>query len=150
MTRGFPSSLYCWLMMMACSSRRIFSRRDEAEFPVAESGRGRTCSLLNFRGLRAQDCASKDALRPFKHRLNIQYQHELSFIRQTFAAFARRLPTKGRSPSASARCRREARKKDILAADRCIFREQRAEPETGHGISQRLTAAAPAAGASSS
>ena len=147
MTRGFQSSLFCWLMM-ACSSRRIFSRRDEAEFPVAESGRGRTCSLLNFRGLRAQDCASTDALRPYKHRLNIQYQHELSLIRQTFAAFARRLPTKGRSPSASARCRGEAREKDILAADRCIFWKQRASPETGDGIPQRLAAAT--TGASSS
>src|SRR6202030_707501 len=125
----------------ACSSRRIFSGRDEAGFPVASQS---ACRLQIFRGLRAQDRASTDALRPFKHRLNIPYQHELSLIRRTFAQFPRRLSTKGRSSSAL-QCRgREASEKNILAAYRCIFWKRPAGQKSRGSVPQWFATTIPA------
>lgn len=144
MTRGFPSSLLRSLRVMACSSRRIVSRQDEAEFPAASSGSGRTCSLPTFRGVRAQDCASTDALRPNKNRVIIGYQHELTFIRQTSAPCARRQPSKGRSSPASARGGSKARKENILAASGCFFWKQSTAKEIWKRFAQRISRAAAA------
>ena len=137
MTRGFSSSLFRLLRVMACSSRRIFLRPDEVEFPMAASGNGR-----RYSGVRAQDCASTDALRPMNNRAVIEQQHELIFTRQTLATFARR-PKTGRSSPASARGTDEARKEDILAASGCLFWKQSAEQESW--LPERITSAATAA-----
>ncbi len=139
MTRGF-SSLFRLLRVMACSSERTFLRPREAEFPMAWSGLNR--SLLTFQGMCAQDCASNDALRSFNNRVIIGYQHELTFIRQTLASFARR-PKKGRSSPASARGAGEARQENILAASSCVFRKQSTESETGSRFSERFATETP-------
>ena len=49
-----------------------------------------------LRGSPAADRASIDALRPNYNWVNIEDQYEISFIREKSAAFARRLPQKGR------------------------------------------------------
>lgn len=135
MTRGF-SSLFRLLRVMACSSERTFLRPKEAEFSAAWSGINRR--LLAFRGLRARDRASSDALRPFNNRVIIGHQHELTFIRPAFASFARR-PKKGRSSPAFPRGPGEACKENILAASGCFFREQSIEQQkTGNRSPQRF------------
>ena len=139
--RDFASSLLRWLTVTACGS--IFSRRDEAEFPAASSGRARTCNLLErtSRGSPAADGAPSDALRLFNNRVNIQDQYELSFIWQAHAPFARRVPPQGRSPFAQYACGRESPSKDILAAAGRIFRKQQKHKENHNSVTQRLAAA---------
>jgi hypothetical protein len=143
MMRDFASLLLRWLTVTACGS--MFFRRDETEFPVASQN---ACNLLKrtFQGSRAADSAPSDALRLFNNRLNIQDQHELSIIRQTLAPLARRIPPKGRSPSAPAARGRESSQENILAAARCFFWRQQKCKATYRSLAQWL-AAATAAGA---
>src|ERR1043166_1630274 len=96
--RGLFSSLFRWLTAAAFGSRRFYFRPEQAEFPVAHQS---ACNLLYgpFRGRRADGRASIDALRFHNNSVNIEDPHEISFIRETFAPFAWRLPPKGRPRS---------------------------------------------------
>src|SRR5437588_5719951 len=132
MMRGFASSLLRWLTMAVGGSTRVHFRLDEAEFPAASQN---ACKLLErtLPGLRAVDCASIDALRPFNNWINLEDQYELLFTRETPAPFAGRVPTMGRSP-ALPRNACETSQENILAASRRIFwkrqRQSRKKPAT--------------------
>jgi hypothetical protein len=102
--------------------------------------------FATFRGRRAAGCASVDALRPFNNSVNIEDKHEISFIRETLAPFARRVPTEGRSPALSTRAS-ESAQENILAESRGIFRQRRKWKEACASVAQWLTAASAAAGA---
>jgi hypothetical protein len=119
--RGFSSSLLRWVTVAACGSRRIYFRPKEMEFPMAWQN---ACSLLERpdRGHRAAGCASIDALRLCYNSATIKDQHEISSIRETSATFARRLSPKRRSPFAFSRYASASSQKNILAANRGIFR----------------------------
>ena len=80
------------------------------------------CKFGTLRGPRAADCASIDALRPFSNWVNFKDKYEISITRETLAAFARRVPTKGRSSALSGR-ERESSQENILAAIGCVFRK---------------------------
>ena len=128
MMRSFGSSLLRSLTMMLYGSRRVRSRQEEeTEFPVASSRDGGTGNLLErtFRGRRAADRASLDALRPSNHWVNIEDQYELSFIREAFAPVARRLSTSARCPWASTRRTGTSAQENILAASRGVFWRRR-------------------------
>src|SRR5919108_6061628 len=113
--RGVFSSLFRWLTVAIFGSRRFYFRPEQAEFPVAHQS---ACDLLEkpFPGRCATGRASTDALRRLNNSVNIEDPHEISFIRETLAAIARRFPPKGRSPFASSRDARKSPQKDILAA----------------------------------
>src|SRR5437868_3894411 len=124
----FPaSSLLRWLTVAACV--RIHFRREEVEFPAASRN---ACNLLEgtFRGRRVAGCAPIGALRPFNNSVNLEDQNEISFIRETFAPFARRSPKKGRSKAALSRRAPEAPQENILAAVGGIFWKWRNHPES--------------------
>src|SRR6266446_2745292 len=89
MMRGFASSLLRWLTMAAGGSTRVHFRLDEAEFPAASQS---ACKLLErtLPGLRAVDCASIDALRPFNNWVNLEDQYELLFTEETPATKAQK------------------------------------------------------------
>lgn len=143
--RVFASSLFRWLTVAACGFTRIHFRRDEAEFPMASQS---ACNLLErtFRGARAEDCASIDALRRFNDSVNLNNQYEIAFIRETHAPFAWRFPTKGRSTLASSRRARESsQEKNILAASRLAFWKRKRREKTSNGLAQWLAAIAPGA-----
>ena len=146
MVRLLASSLARWLTVAACV--RVHFRREEAEFPAKSSRDGGTCRLLEgtFRGPRVAGCASTDALRPFNNSVNLEDQNEISFIRETLAASARRTPKKGRSKAAFSECAPESSKENILAAVSGIFWKRRNRQETGvgfgFGFAQRFAAAA--------
>jgi hypothetical protein len=137
MMRGLSSSLFRWLTAAACGSR--YFRRDEVEFPVASQ---RVCDLWTVRGSRVTDGASIGALRPFNHSLNINHKHELSFLRETPAPFARRTPTQRRSRRLPGKSARESTKENILAAVGCIFRERQKRKETCNCVAQWRAASA--------
>ena len=139
MMRGFASSVLGWLAGAACGSKRIHFRRNEMEFPAASQN---ACNVLEraLRGSDAADGASIDALRLFNNWINIEDQHELSFIRETLAPFARRSPTKGRSAFASAGRSGESSQENILEeAGRTFWKRQRPK-ESGDRIAQWLAA----------
>ncbi len=142
MVRPLASPLIRCLTGAAHGSRRVHFRREEAEFPVASQN---ACRLLEgpFRGRRAAGCASIGALRPFNNSVNLEDQHEISFTRETFAAFARRVPKTGRSRSWSASGRaRESSQEDVLAAvGRLFWRQWPAGQEAGSAVTQWLTPA---------
>lgn len=121
MVRTFASSLLRWLTAAAYGSRRVHFRRDGTEFLMASQ------SACN--GSRAAGCASIDALRPHKNWVNFKDNYEISFIRETFAAFARRFPTEGRSPASSRRACASSQE-NILAAIGCVFRRKRRRQDT--------------------
>ena len=140
MMRLLASSLFRWLTVAVYGSNH--SRPGEVEFPGASQNAG---SLFGtFRGRRAAGCASVDALRPFNNSVNIEDKHEISFIRETLAPFARRVPTEGRSPALSTRAG-ESTQENILAESRGIFWQRRKRKETGARIAQWFAAAAPGA-----
>jgi hypothetical protein len=122
MLRGFSSSLFGWLTVTVCASRRVYFRRKEAEFPVASSRYGGTCNLRGeiFLGWRAKDRASIDALRPLNKLINIEDQHELSFIRETLAPAPRPRATTGRTFATPGRAP-AASQENILATNCGIF-----------------------------
>src|SRR5438876_10934203 len=93
MKRGFSSSRFDWLTTAGCIPRRFYFRRDEAEFPAASQT---ACNLWTFRGPRATDRASLDALRPFNNWANTEDQNEFLSTGETPAPGARSVSTKGR------------------------------------------------------
>jgi hypothetical protein len=131
MKRGSSSSRFDWLTETGCVLRRFFSRHDEAEFPTASQT---VCNLRTSRGSRALDCASPDALHPLNN-LETKHKHELAFIRETPAPWARSISTKRRSRAFSrsaARAGSEA--ENILATHRRIFWRKRRPKETSHAF----------------
>ena len=134
MMRGFASSLLRWLTIAAGGSTRVHFRLDEAEFPAASQS---ACKLLErtLPGLRAVDCASIDALRPFNNWVNLEDQYELLFTRETPAPFARRVPTIGRS-SALPRNARETAQENIRAASRRILWKRRRRKKASDHVGQ--------------
>ena len=142
MMRLLASSLFRWLTVAVYGSKH--SRPGEVEFPGASQNAG---GLWTFRGRRAAGCASVDALRPFNNSVNIEDKHEISFIRETLAPFARRVPTERRSPALSTRAG-ESAQENILAETRGIFWQRRECKETGARFAQWLTAASAASAAS--
>jgi len=135
MMRDSAFSLFRWLTVAAGGSRRVHFRLEEAEFPAASQS---ACKLLErtLRSSRAADRASIDALRPFNNWVNLEDNHELSFIRETLAQFARRVPTKGRSPFARSKRERESSQENILAAGRRIFWKRKRDEETCDRLTQ--------------
>jgi hypothetical protein len=119
--RSFAPWLLRWLSASARSLRQVQPRLDEAEFPTASQSALFEWALDDWR---AADGASFDALRPFNNWIKPKDQHELLFNWETLAPFARRLPTQGQRAGASSAGRSENAKKDILAADRRIFRKR--------------------------
>lgn len=131
MMRFLASSLFRWLTVAVYGSNH--SRPDEVEFPAASQNAG---SLFKtFRGRGAAGCASIDALLPFNNSVNIEDKHDISFIRETLAPFARRVPTEGRSPAFSKRAG-ETVQENILAESRGIFWQRRNRTETGARFAQ--------------
>ena len=111
-----------WLTCAGCLSN--YSRRNEAEFPAAQTAN----KLRTLRGLPAADGASFDALRPNENSVNLKDQYEISFIREKSAAFARRLPTKGRwSLALSAGDPKSASEKNVLAKNHSAFHQRKNE-----------------------
>ena len=143
--RGFSSSLFRWITVAGFGSRRFYFRRNQAEFPVTHQS---ACDLRYepFSGRCATGCASIDALRRINNSVNIEDPHEISFIREALAAFARRLSPKGR-PRASSGTAGPSSQANILAATRGSFRQRQNPEKTSHGKSQRFPAAASAAAA---
>src|SRR5258708_30432731 len=80
-------------------------------------------------GSRARSCASIDALRPFINSVKFKDKYEISFTRETSAAFARRIPTKGRSSALSRRAH-ESSQENILATISGAFQRQSQERRT--------------------
>lgn len=125
-TRVFASLLDPWPTNAGGRLSRLHSRRHEAEFPAAQIA----SQLRILRDAPAADRASNDALRPHNNSVNIEDQHEISFIRERLAAFARRRPTEGRqSLPVSPPGRQSAGQEIGLAKDHGIFFERRAFDE---------------------
>jgi hypothetical protein len=142
--RGFSSSPFRWLIVAAFGSKRVHSRPEEAEFPVARQS---ACRLQPFPGQRAAGCASIDALRSYNNSVNIEDPHEISSIWETLAPIAWRLSPKGRSPFAQSRRAGQSCSEDILATHRGFFWKWQKRGETSavrDGFnSQRFITAAP-------
>jgi len=139
MMRLLASSLFRWLTVAVYGSNH--SRPDAVEFPAAWQN-----AVWTLRGRRAAGCASVDALRPFNNSVNIEDKHEISFIRETLAPFARRVPTERRPPALSRRAG-ESAQENILAKSRGIFWQRRNWKETGARFTQWFAPASAAAGA---
>ena len=126
MKRGFSSSRFDWLTETGCTLGRFYFRHDEAEFPTASQT---VCNLRTSRGSRAADRASLDALRPLNNLVKIKDQHELAFIRETPAPWARPVSTEGRARTFSRSTRTGTEAENILATHRRIFCRQRRRPK---------------------
>jgi hypothetical protein len=135
----FPaSSLFRRLATAVGGLRQVRSRHLETEFPAASQI---ACRLPTHSGLWFAGCASFDALLSHDNWVNIEDQHDISFIGETSAPFAWWLPTKGRSRAQSTfsgnAFGEAAPKEDVLAAHRCLFQRQRPFHEaTGNGLAQ--------------
>src|SRR5437868_12365756 len=139
MKRGFSSSRFDWLTMAVCISRRFYFRHHEAEFPTASSRNGGICSLLGetFRGSRAADRASLDALRPLNNSVNTEDHHELLSTGETPARWARSVSTKGRSRAFSRATPVGSKAKNTLATHRRILCKRRLQTKTSYTIAER-------------
>jgi hypothetical protein len=133
MMHVLASSLLRWLTVAACISKRVYFRRNEAEFPATSQN---ACRLLErtVQGRRGAGCASPDALRLFNNSVNLKDHNEISFIREASASFTRRIQTKGRSKGAFSTSARESPEKDILAAIGSIFWKRRSRQEISASI----------------
>ncbi len=112
------------------------ARRDEAEFPPAAQT---ALELLEwtFRGSRAMDCASLDALRPQRNWFNTEDYYEISISREKLAA-----PAPQWTPTAVRYARHSrgvegSRTKELLAENhgllrRCRYYPRRAAVPDGH------------------
>ena len=127
--RGVFSSLFRSLVMAAFGSRRSYFRPEQAEFPAAHQ----SFDFVNrpFRGRCVAGCASTDALRSINNSVNIEHQHEISFIRETLAPFARRFPPKGRSSVASSEHAYQRPQANLLAAFPGLLQQRKRRQETG-------------------
>ena len=114
----------------AVGSRRFF-RPKQAEFPVThQTAWDLDLSDEPVRGRCAAGRASIDALRLTNNSVNIEDSHEISFIGETLAAFARRFPPKGRPPRPlSGRAAKSSPQTNILAATCGIFWRKRQDRE---------------------
>ena len=131
--RTFASSLFRCLRAPACDSRQVHFRLNEVEFPPASQS---ACKLFEWTlgDSRAADCASIDALRPFNNWVKLRNQHELLFIWETLAPFARRGPPQGQPRTLSGSAgESETSKKDILAAGGRILRRRHWRKEDRNG-----------------
>ena len=128
MMRGLSASRFDSLTAATFDSR--YFRHREAEFSVTSQN---TCDLSIFRQARVTNGVPNHfgALRSINHSLNIRHKHELSFFRETLAAFARRVPTQGRPPRAAGTHAGESAKENILATLGCIFRKRQKREQTG-------------------
>ena len=120
---GFAFVVDHWLN---CAGRRSKNcRQNEAEFPAARTANKRQI----LRGLPAADGVSFDALRPNDNWVNIEDQYEISFIREKFAAFARRIPKKRRRTLACTACGTEGACEEVALAKnhRSSFRKRKAQ-----------------------
>jgi hypothetical protein len=135
MMRDFASLLLRLLTMALYGSRRVRSRHDETEFPMASQNAGNLLEWT-FQGRRAADCASSDALRSLHHWVNKEDQYELSFIRETLAPAARRVSTQRRWSRALSRSARKSAQENILAADRSFFWKRKRRAEKGRRSAQ--------------
>jgi hypothetical protein len=138
MMRTLASSLLRWLMAPARGSRQVYLRLNEAESPAAWQS---ACKLfeLTLGNSRAADRASIDALRPHNNWVNLKDQHELLFIRETPAPFARRISTQRQWPLTLS-TRSKGSKENILAASGCIFWKRQCRKETSNGGAEWCTA----------
>src|SRR5262249_36582257 len=142
----FAASLFRLLSVPACASRRVHSRYDKAEFPLASSRDGGTWN--EFEALdesRATDSVPSffGALRPFDNWKTVKDQHELLFIWKTPTPLARWGPTQRKSGTLSGTTgTSEDAEKDVLAARCRIFRERRREKESALNPSQWCAAIA--------
>jgi hypothetical protein len=138
---GFVLLLFRWLTK-ADGSSRSNSRQLEVESPAA----AQTACQLPKRALwgsPAADRASIDALHPHNNWVNIEDQHEISSIRENLAAFARRVPTQGRSsPWRFAPGRQNPGQENILATHRRAFFQWKNCERANQGITQRFAAGA--------
>src|ERR1051325_5708417 len=128
MKRGSSSSRSDRLSQTGCILNRILFQRDEVEFPAASQT---DCNLWTFRDSSAADrVRSKRTLRSLNNLIT-EDQHELAFIRETPAPWARSLSTKGRARAfpRSTRTHPASEAKNILATHRRIFRRQRWQPK---------------------
>ncbi len=118
--RVIASLMDHWLTCAGCLSK--IYRHNEAEFPAAQTAN----KLQTLRGLPAADGVSFDALRPNENWVNLKDQYEISSIREKLAAFARRVPTKGRwSLALSAGDPESAREKNVLAKNHSAFHQRK-------------------------
>ena len=117
MMRGFASITLRSLCRALNGSKRVRSQHQPTEFPLTSPN---ACKLLEWPPLGrhvADRVPNFGTLRPLYHWVNIEDQHELTFIRETFAPFARRVSLSAQRPRASARRTVEsACEKNILAA----------------------------------
>ena len=118
--RTFASSLHRWSSTRAYGSREVDSRLDEAEFPTASQSTLFEWALDDWRAADGVPNAF-GTLHPYNNWTKPKDKHELLFNGQTFASFAHGLPTPWQRSRASSARRSEGAKKDILAADCCIF-----------------------------
>ena len=133
-----------WLTCAGCLSKNC--RQNEAEFPAARTAN----KLRTLRSSPAADGASFDALRPNDNWVNIEDQYEISFIREKFAAFARRIPKKRRRPLACTACGAEDACEEVALAKnhRGTFRKRKNETcGVAEWCAPPIGAAAGAAGA---
>ena len=143
MIPGF-ALLFRWLTKVERPSRS-HSRQLEVEFPATAQT---ACQLTKrtLSGSPTADRASIDALHPHNNWVNIEDQHEISFIWEKLAAFARRVPIPGRtslwrlSPA-----RQNSRRKNILATHCRIFFQREDCEQTSRVITQRLAPGATSA-----
>lgn len=140
----------------AGASRQAISRFEVTEFPLASQNVGNLVLLeWAFRGQRAADRASSNALCPSNHWLKIENQNELAISRETPTPFARRIPKTGWRSSSAATIRDGTRseKNIVLAAALWVaFWKWRSRCKAGRRLTQWLastastaTTAAPAA-----
>jgi len=118
--RPFAPWLLRWLIVRVRGLGQVKSLLDEAEFPTASQSALFEWALDDWRAADGVPNAF-GTLHPYNNWTKRKDQHELLFNGQTFASFARRLPTPWQRSRASSARRSEGAKKDILAADCCIF-----------------------------
>jgi hypothetical protein len=119
--RAIALLLFRWLKNANADSVRISSRRHEAKFRAATQI---AYQLLveTFRGWRATDRASNDALRPHDNWVKPEDQYDISIIGEKWPALARRLPQKGRlSLAQPERARKGAGEEIILGKNYGVF-----------------------------
>ena len=133
MLQTFAVSLFRWLGVPVCALRQVYSRYDEAEFPlVSQTACNKFDSALDES--RATDGVPNlfGALRPFNNWKTIKDQHELLFIRKTPTPLARWGPTQRKSGTISGTTGSgHHAEKNILAARCRILRKRRREKQIG-------------------
>src|SRR2546430_4790752 len=127
MKRGSSSSRFNWLSKTGCNSEQFYLQHDETEFPMASQT---DCNFW-IRDSRAADCVRLGrTLRPLNNLVKIEDQHELAFIREKPAPWARSVSTQGRARTFSRAATTAASEaENILATHRRIFRWGRWRPK---------------------